>query len=560
MLMRHAENKGAYSARNTGLSIATGDLITVHDADDWAHPQKLYLQVGALKANTSKFANYTDWCRASSNLYFTGSHRPPGLVQANKSSTVLRKEIFKQYGGWDNVRISADNEFILRISKHSPDQHIPTILPSVPLSFALDADASLTRERVTHARTLSYGIRREYHESAAHWHTKSLPQQLRIDGQSRTRPFPVPGIILPRREARVECDILFIMDFNLGGGAFVSTMNYVEAALAQGLSPALFHWRRYDLDGTSPLKSEIRQMAQEGKLRIVAPGEKVSTSTVILGYPCLLQHVIDLCPQVKFSTFLVLVNQMAARLYGGGDVQYDPHVVRKNLQEVVRSGSKVGANIRVSPSAHEGRSRYPVPHFDTWMPLIDTAKWCAKPLHWRGRERQRPVIGRHGRDHYTKWPAAPDNLTAAYCANRPCDVRILGGAKRALGVIGKKPLNWTIHEFGAMDVRSFLSDLDFFIHYPHEDYIEEFGRSVIEAMAVGCPAILPPRFKLTFGSAAIYAEPTEVWECIRALWQDENAYLSRARAGRDFALANSDWKHLAGRLERLASNDHFTRP
>ena len=147
VLMRHAENKGAYSARNTGLSIATGDLITVHDADDWAHPQKLYLQVGALKVATSNFANYTDWCRASSNLYFTGSHRPPGLVRANKSSTLLRKEIFYQYGGWDNVRISADNEFILRISKHSPDQHIHTVLPSVPLSFALDSDASLTREQ-----------------------------------------------------------------------------------------------------------------------------------------------------------------------------------------------------------------------------------------------------------------------------------------------------------------------------------------------------------------------------------------------------------------------------
>jgi glycosyltransferase involved in cell wall biosynthesis len=130
-------------------------------------------------------------------------------------------------------------------------------------------------------------------------------------------------------------------------------------------------------------------------------------------------------------------------------------------------------------------------------------------------------------------------------------VRILGGGTRALHVLGTKPKNWTIHKYGSMDPRTFLSGLDFFVHYPHEDYIEEFGRAVIEAMAVGCPVILPQVFRETFGTAALYSEPADVWSAIKALWSDENAYLVRAQAGQDYVRENCGWEQLRYRLERL---------
>src|SRR5690606_4097706 len=116
------------------------------------------------------------------------------------------------------------------------------------------------------------------------------------------------------------------------------------------------------------------------------------------------------------------------------------------------------------------------------------------------------VIGRHGRDHYTKWPTASEAIGAAYCANMPCDVRILGGADRALDILGTQPKNWTTYAFGSMDARTFLSDLDFYVHFPNENYIEEGARCVIEAMASGIPVILPPVFREHFGDAALYVE------------------------------------------------------
>ena len=43
-----AKNSGTYVARNIGLKYCTGDFITVHDADDISHPQKIQFQVNSL--------------------------------------------------------------------------------------------------------------------------------------------------------------------------------------------------------------------------------------------------------------------------------------------------------------------------------------------------------------------------------------------------------------------------------------------------------------------------------------------------------------------------------
>ena len=46
-LLRNRENVGAYRSRNAGAREASGDLITVHDSDDWSHPQKIERQMAA---------------------------------------------------------------------------------------------------------------------------------------------------------------------------------------------------------------------------------------------------------------------------------------------------------------------------------------------------------------------------------------------------------------------------------------------------------------------------------------------------------------------------------
>src|SRR5699024_1892563 len=62
-LVLQPENFGAYPARNRAMDIASGEFITVHDDDDWSHPEKIQTQVEHLIANPDEFANMTRHAR-----------------------------------------------------------------------------------------------------------------------------------------------------------------------------------------------------------------------------------------------------------------------------------------------------------------------------------------------------------------------------------------------------------------------------------------------------------------------------------------------------------------
>lgn len=553
-VLRQPENRGGYAARNAGLMAATGEFITTHDSDDWSHPEKIARQARHLIAEPGSVACFSDWARFSADLQVGWLFRAwGGYIAKNMSSIMLRREAFAALGGWDDVRVGADTDLLRRLERRFGLSAIGRVMPGVPLALSLHEAGSLTRQGATHVRTMLHGPRREYDEAGRYWREKiARPADLRFppDRPPGMRPFPAPPALLGPGAAPVEADLLFVSDFSLKGGAFVSTFNTIEAARAAGMSAALFHWRRHDLDVTQPLNPMVRRLAQEGAIRIVSPGEAARARTVIVGYPAILTEPVDRFPAIESEDLVVVINQMASRLHGGGDPQYDPRAIRANLRETFgREGhwapisGLVARLMRADP-------RYPAPSATIWVPLIDTAAWCAAPLRWRGGTGAGPVIGRHARDHYTKWPSAPEALRAAYCADRPARVELMGGADRALAVIGAQPANWTVHRFGAMEAPAFLDRLDFFVHYPHEDYIEEFGRAVLEAIAAGKPAILPPVFRESFGAAAVYAEPAEVWDRIDALWRDEAAYRAQAERGRAFVREYADWTGFPDRLAR----------
>ena len=558
-LIRQAENQGAYAARNRGLAEATGEFVTAQDADDWSHPERIALHAADLARRDVPF-NISDWVRASSELGFWGGWLPaPTLPAPNFASIFFRRALVDRIGPWDTARIAADREFAARaqLLRGAPRRGAfpRPFLPLCPLAFGRDAAVSLTRSRATHAATRYHGIRRDYHEAAELWHAgldPAAPVSLPQDGF-----FPAPLAIRARRGPDPEHDLLFIGDFNFLGGTQKSALNMIAAARAADLSAALLHYRRYDQDVTAPLNPQVRRTAWARGVRVVAPGERLSARTVVVTYPPIFEQAMDRFPSVDHAHLVVVVNQLAernrARDGAHTDIAYDPARVRTHLGELLGSEglwAPISERVRAAMLADP---RYPAPLADTWTPLIDIETWCARAPIWRGADRPRPVLGRHGRDHPLKWPGPRAELRAAYCADRPCDTRFLGGAAHARARVGRWPVNWRAEPFGARDVRDFLADLDFFAHYPHSDYIEEFGRAPMEAMAVGVPVILPPDFAPTFGPAALYAAPEEVWPLVESLWRDRAAWEARAAAGRAFVRAACGYDAFPPRLARLAA-------
>jgi hypothetical protein len=548
-LIRLTENRGGYAARNHALAEVTGTYVTVQDADDWSHPERIARHLADLAASGAP-CNISDWARATPELRFFGPWRPsPNLVTANFSSVFFRRDLVDRVGSWDSARVSADREFVNRVARLTGTAPAEPFLPGAPLAFGRAEAGSLTRAGATHAATLLHGVRREYREAAAFWHDGLAPGQASPVGPPF---FPAPWAIRPNRAAAPAHDLLFIGDFNLRGGTFHSALQMIRAARAHGLDAAILHYRRYDLDPTRPLAPGTREQARALGLRIVAPGEVVRARQVIVTYPPVFEHAMDRFPQVEHETLVMVVNQMAARDLAGSDPAYDPLRVRAHLAEVFGAeGAWIPISERVR-ALMAADPRYPAPHPDTWTPLIDLDAWPARPPHWHGAERPRPVLGRHGRDHPLKWPRDPVALRAAYCADKPCEVRFLGGARHATGRLGHLPRNWRDEPFGARDVQDFLADLDVFLHFPDPDYIEEFGRAPMEAMAMGVPVILPPEFAPTFGPAALYAAPDGVWPLVEGLWADRAAWEARAGAGRAFVETHCAPAAFPGRLARLA--------
>lgn len=559
--LRQPQNAGAYPARNEGLRRASGTYLTVHDADDWSHPQKIETQVRHLIEHPESAGNVSYWVRCSEHLYFRcsyfqGEGRPTAkFVDLNTSSLMFRTEYVRSLGGWDEVRAAADTELRLRIEGAHSKKSISRLFPSLPMSFSLEMASSLTKSSKTHFHTVSYGVRRDYRTAAKFWHSTQKGGVPCLPPAGESRAFPAPTILLPKAKGPVELDVLFIMDFAMQGGAYASTMSYLHAALRLGKRVGVFQWRRYELDVTLPPRGEVLRLAHEGQITVISPDERVSADLVLVGYPVILRDIVDLPPEIECQRVAIITNQMWSRLRGGGDVQYDPIQVAENVKDIFGVSPLWVPISDLVRDLMKQDGRYGHIHSQTWTPLIDAASWCERKVRWRGATRNQPVVGRHASDHYTKWPTRPAAVRAAYCIERPCRVRLLGGADVPTKLLGRTPKNWTVYDFDEVEPPVFLADLDFYVHYPHEDYIEEFGRAVLEALAAGVPAILPPVFRRTFGDAALYAEPEEVWALIEELWGNERAWLQRIEAGRAFVAENSDWKYFQARLDALLPSD-----
>jgi len=172
--LRNEENLGAYPSRNRGMVQATGEFVTVHDSDDWSHPQKIERQVHPLIVDASKVATYSAWVRVTQDMLFVGPWLlSEHFIEKNHSSLLVRSGVLREVGLWDSVNVAGDTEFLWRLETQYGAEAILAVLPTTPLSLALADDNSLTRTKASHVKTIHYGLRRLYREAASWWHRRS---------------------------------------------------------------------------------------------------------------------------------------------------------------------------------------------------------------------------------------------------------------------------------------------------------------------------------------------------------------------------------------------------
>lgn len=196
-IMRNIDNVGPYVSKNAALSVITGEYFTGHDADDWAHPQRIERQIACLKSRPDYDATIAHWLRVTPDLQFDELSRSivrsaDGAAHRAMISCFFRTDAFrKKLGHWDCVRFGADRELYARAQLAMSGRFHES--PVVAM-LALDRETSLTRDPV-HGTRLSTGVsstRKRYRENWMAWHATLTPQTASLEFPHIDRKFTAP--------------------------------------------------------------------------------------------------------------------------------------------------------------------------------------------------------------------------------------------------------------------------------------------------------------------------------------------------------------------------------
>lgn len=549
-------NSGAYVARNKGLATARGKYVTLHDADDWSHPIKIEYQGRYMEENPDIIGSTTQQARSTVDLMFNRWSGAMHCLKINVSSFMFRrKEIVDTLGCWDTVRFSADSELINRTKKAYGRESV-SFIKTGPLSFQRDSASSIVGDEILGMRGFYFGIRQEYNDAQNAYHDRHA--NLKYDQNLSARPFYVPRPMRPDRDrltAKPHFDIIIASDFRMNGGSFNSCIEEIKASVAAGLRVGLIWMFRYDLAGNKIYTAlpQVRELIDGVHVQSLSFGEAATCDVLIVRYPPVLQFVQRYVPIIEAARIHVIVNQPPMSDYGpDGISRYDIQECAHNLRRMFRKDATwypIGPNIRNALQEHHADTLKEVRlSEEDWVNIINIPEWTRKNYRV---DLQRPLrIGRHSRDTVLKWPETREKLVAAYPIAPDVEVHVLGGIKSLGKMLPEIPPNWIVHSFGSMEPQVFLAQLDVFIYFHHRDWVESFGRTIIEAMATGVPVILSRSYASVFGNAALYATPETAIDMARGLCADVTRYDAQVQLALDFVSSRHGFQV---HIDRLAA-------
>lgn len=525
-VIRMEKNGGAYVARNRGLDEATGTYVTLHDADDWSHPLKIETQVRFLEANPEVMGCTSQQARATEDLAFpkwAGPHGSVVFCKENVSSFMQRHgPVFEKVGYWDPVRFGADSEKMRRIRIAFGAESVVS-LETGPMSLQRISSSSIVSDGAFGVDGYFFGARLSYFEGQLEQHTHSIEYR----NPSKTN-FSVPQVMRPdRKSLTTHFDVIIISEFRMHGGSTRSNIEEIICQQRAGLRTGVVQMSRYDYPSNKRTLAEVREVFDGDTCIPIAYGENVTCNLLIIRYPPVLEHKQRYIPNIKAADIRVIVNQPPMSDYGpDGERRYHLENCARNVFEMFGQNATwhpIGPLVREALHTHHADELHHINlSEEDWSNIIDVEGWERAPHR---RDQLDPIrIGRHSRDSPHKWPDTSNDILAAYPDASNIEVHVLGGADSAAALIGEIPSNWTVYEFGSVHPKEFLKELDVWIYFSHPDWLESFGRTIIEAMAVGVPVILPEYYRPLFEDAALYATPQSALEMAQRLCNDPDAY------------------------------------
>jgi hypothetical protein len=357
-----------------------------------------------------------------------------------------------------------------------------------------------------------------------------------------------------QRRRDLDLDVVLVSNFSMPGGTTSSNVEEIRAFRAAGLTVGLLHHRVYDWPLDRPLSPKIAELVDGEQVVVLDAHDTVRCGLAIVRFPRIMMRPMEDLPDLTAERTVLVVNQPPYEYYGpeqGRVLTWDVRTVHEHLTALFGDHTwyAQGPVVRDAfATDHQGEFDDIDLADDYWYGVVDPEEW-RRP---GGPRREGPIrIGRHARDHVRKWPETVEDLLACYPEDDDFAIHVLGGSRAVRGLLGTLPRNWTVHQFGSIPPKEFLHGLDVLVFFIAESGQEAFGRTPLEAMAVGLPCILPPSFRPLYGDGALYCEPSEVAGVVRRLMDDPEAY--RRQSELALARVRDDFSHavLIDRVRRL---------
>ncbi len=329
-LIKAESNRGSYVSRNLALREATGDYVTINDADDWSHPEKIEIQARHLMKNPKVIGNLSQQARATNELKFYRRGKPGIYMFSNMSSFMFRrKPVLQKVGFWDSVRFGADSEYIKRIKKVFGDKAVVE-LQTGPLSFQRQSEMSLTGHSAFGFPGFFMGARKEYAEAHEYFHKRT--KNLRYDFPQKARPFPVPASMMPVRKNR-HFDVVIATDFRLSTEMLMSSIEEIKAQKRLRLRSGLIQMSCFDLHAPKKMNPAVRDLIDGDQVQTIVYGETVSCDLLVLRYPPILQEWQRYVPKVNAKNIFVIMDHLPQKSYRPpGELLYDIQRCSRHLQ------------------------------------------------------------------------------------------------------------------------------------------------------------------------------------------------------------------------------------
>lgn len=342
-----------------------------------------------------------------------------------------------------------------------------------------------------------------------------------------------------------DYDVVMVSDLRFPGGTSASLAEEVKAQARAGYRTALVHVPGRLVAGRRALNEKLAGCIREGLADLVLAPRRIHARLLVMRHPAVFSEGGGYVPEIRAEAKVMIVNQAPSDASTSRPF-YDVPQVAARIEKSFGPGTTW---IPIGPLVRQALQRLhpelPLPEWD-WTNVLDVDEWSVERPPLVGRL---PVIGRHSRPSFRKWPADAADLLAAYPDDPNFVVKVLGGAEAVAGVLGRIPESWTVHGYDALPVLQFLAGIDFYVYFHHPGWIEAFGRAPLEALASGAVVIMPPHFRTLFREACLYGQPSDVQPLVTRLTADPSAYSEQAERGRAFV---RDHFGLATHEERLA--------